>query len=340
MKKKLFFMVLVLCFGGTLFITDFGTITPKETTAAEPIVIKAVTALPKTHPDIFTSVPKFIDMVHKRSGGMIKIDWLGGPEVIGSFEQAEALMKGIIQLQLYTPLAYMAPRAPETEASSLSLYAPWEERKVGIFDLWDEIFQKKLNSKYLGRLAGVLPYHLYSAVKIEKLADFEGKIFRTHPLYAPLYKALGAKPVTIPPADLYTALERGTVQGTYWPEAGITGFALEEVVKYELWPGIWQMQPGTLMNLDTWNKIPKEMQDVINECMEEAEYIAVAARIWEGQLDWEYKMKPAGMKRVMLPAEDADKYVALAYSANWEEIIKHAPEYGPRLKKLLSREKK
>jgi TRAP-type C4-dicarboxylate transport system substrate-binding protein len=340
MKNRLFLAALVLSLASTLVIADFGAFAPTEATAAEPIVLKGVTALPKSHPDIYTCIPKLVDMVHKRSGGKIKIDYLGGPEVIGSFEQADALMNGIIHLQLYTPLAYMAPRAPETEAGSLSKYAPWEERKVGIFDLWDEIFQKRLKSKYLGRLAGVLPYHLYSTVKIEKLADFEGKIFRTHPLYAPLYKALGAKPVTIPPADLYTALERGTVEGTYWPEAGITGFALEEIVKYELWPGIWQMQPGTLMNLDTWNKIPKELQDVINECMEDAEYIAVAARIWEGQLDWEYKMKPAGVKRVMLPPEEVDRYVELAYSAKWEDILKHSPEYGPRLKKLFSREKK
>jgi TRAP-type C4-dicarboxylate transport system substrate-binding protein len=339
MKKKVF-STMVGLFLASVLVTHFGAVAPKEAAAAEPIVLKAVTALPKSHPDIYTSVPKFVDMVQKRSGGMIKIDWLGGPEVIGSFEQADALKNGVIDLQLYSPLAYMAPRVPETEASSLTKYAPWEERKVGIFDIWDEIFQKKLNSKYLGRLAGILPYHLYSTVKIERLADFKGKIFRAHPLYVPLYKALGAKPVTIPPADLYTALQRGTVQGTYWPQAGITGFGLEEVVKYELWPGIWQMQPGTLMNLNTWKKIPKQMQDVINECMEEAEYIAVVARMWEADLDWEYKMKPAGMKRVMLPPEEADKYVALAYSANWEEILKRSPEYGPRLKKLFSREKK
>lgn len=339
MKKKLLLTTVGLCLASIL-VSHFGAVTPGEAVAAEPIVIKAVTALPKSHPDIYTSVPKFVDLVQKRSGGMIKIDWLGGPEVIGSFEQADALKQGVIQLQLYTPLAYMAPRVPETEASSLTKYAPWEERKVGIFDIWDEIFQKKLNAKYLGRLCGIIPYHLYSTVKIEKLADFQGKIFRTHPLYVPLYQALGAKPVTIPPADLFTALQRGTVQGTYWPEAGITGFGLEEVVKYELWPGIWQAQPGTLMNLDTWKKIPKQMQDVINECMEDAEYIAVIARLWEGNLDWEYKMKPAGVKRVMLPDEEADKYVALAYSANWEELLKRCPEYGPRLKKLFSREKR
>jgi len=339
MRKKFFSTALGLCLAGIL-VAHFGPIPPGEASAAETIVIKAVTALPKTHPDIFTSVPKFIDMVHKRSGGKIKIDWLGGPEVIGSFEQTDALKSGVIHMQLYTPLAYMAPRVPETEASSLTQYAPWEERKVGIFDLWDEIFQKKLNSKYLGRLAGVLPYYLYSTVKIEKLEDFKGKIFRAHPLYVPLYKALGVKPVTIPPADLYTALERGTVQGTFWPQAGITGFGLEEVVKYEIGPGIWQMQPGTLMNLDMWKKLPKEMQDVINECMEEAEQIATVARIWEAHLDWEYKMKPAGVKRIMLPAEEADKYVALAYSANWEEILKRSPEYGPKLKKLFLREKR
>jgi hypothetical protein len=45
----------------------------------------------------------------------------------------------------------------------------------------------------------------------------------------------------------------------------------------------------------------------------------------------------AGMKNIKLPPEDAEKFVKTAYDATWEEILKAAPEYGPKLRKAMSK---
>jgi TRAP-type C4-dicarboxylate transport system substrate-binding protein len=60
---------------------------------SQPIVLKAVTAFPRNHLNN-DPVPIFIDKVNKRAEGKLKIDWVGGPEVIKSFDQV--LARGLV----------------------------------------------------------------------------------------------------------------------------------------------------------------------------------------------------------------------------------------------------
>jgi hypothetical protein len=43
------------------------------------------------------------------------------------------------------------------------------------------------------------------------------------------------------------------------------------------------------------------------------------------------------MKIIQLPPGEAEKFVKTAYDMTWEEVIKAAPEYGPKLKKAMSK---
>ena len=147
---------------------------------------------------------------------------------------------------------------------------------------------------------------------------------------------MGVAPVTIAAPDIYTAVERGTVDGVTWPRSGITGFALEEVLKYEVLPGVMQVEPMTVVNLDVWNKIPKHLQDVLSESVELAEFVGTSFWYQNIVREWE-KMEAAGMERINLPPAEAKKLVKIAYDKTWEKVLKDAPEDGPRMKELLTR---
>jgi hypothetical protein len=45
----------------------------------------------------------------------------------------------------------------------------------------------------------------------------------------------------------------------------------------------------------------------------------------------------AGVKTIQLPPEEAAKFVKTAYDYTWEEVLKSATEYGPKLRKAMSR---
>ncbi len=323
--------LIILVLAGILVSPFVGSVARSQT-----IVLKAVTAFPKTHLNN-DPVPAFVDAVNRRAHGRLRIDWLGGPEVSASFDQVHAIKAGTIDMDLYYPWAYMKSVMPEAEAQGLSELAAWEERKSGLFELWSEIFEKRVNAKYLGRLHSNVTFNVFCNKKVEKVADFKGLKIRVMPLYIPFMKALGASPVTMPPTDIYTGMERGVVDGFMWPRVGMISWGLQEVTKFLVLPGVFQMEPATMINLDRWKKIPKDLQDLLLETIQEHEYIGTMrnAMILEKE---EKVREKAGMKIIQLPPAEAEKFVKTAYDMTWEQILKAAPEYGPKLRKAMSKE--
>ena len=302
---------------------------------SEQIVLKAVTMFPKGHLNN-DPVPIFVDKVNKRAQGRLKIDWVGGPEVIKGFDQPHAMKAGTIDMILYMAFAYCKSLMPEAEAQGLSELAIWEERKTGAFELWSEIFEKRLNAKYIGRLHSLIPFQVYTNKEVEKVGDFKGLKIRVMPLYIPFMKALGASPVTIRPPEIYTSMERGVVDGFMWPNVGVISWGLEEVTKYVIRPGVFQMEPATLIHMAKWNQIPKDLQEMIMDVVQDVEYIGSMRNEMITEKEDRVR-KAAGMKDIVLPPAEAEKFYNLAYDKTWEVVIKNAPEYGPKLRELSSK---
>lgn len=330
MEKRSYLFLLIV---GMLVV---GLMDMEANAQTKTVTLKGVTAFPRTH-IINDYVPEFLEAVNKRTQGRLKINWLGGPEVFPSFDQIHALKAGTIDMIIHFPLSYSKSLMPEADAMGLSQLAAWEERKSGAFELWSEILAKKCHAKYLGRYQSLNQFFLYSNKKIEKLGDFKGLNIRVMPLYIPFIKALGANPVTLPPTDIYTSMERGVVDGFIISKPGMTGFGLQEVTKYMIEPGFLQIDPSMVMNLDSWNKIPKDSQDLLMDVIKDNEYIATM-RFQMMARGEDRVMEKAGIKTLHLPSEDAAKFFQITYETTWEYVIKAAPEYGPKLRKVTSRD--
>ena len=303
--------------------------------AAEPIILKGITGLPRNAVQN-QDIPGFIDMVSKASDGRLKIEWTGGAEVIPTFDQVEALKMGVIDMLLCHPRGYFKSHMAVAEAGGLSQLTAWEERKSGAFELWAKLFREKTNGEYLGRFHSKVKFCVYTTFKIDKLEDFKGKKIRVMPLYIPLLEALGAIPVTIPPPDVYTALERGVVNGYMWPEIGIVSVGWHDVTKFVMDPGVFQIEDVTLVNLDKFNKLPKDPQTILKDSMAKLEFIATENLLKAAKAEWDI-MEKAGMRKSELPPADAKRFLDMAYEITWNRIIKDDPIYGPQLRKLTSK---
>jgi TRAP-type transport system periplasmic protein len=100
---------------------------------------------------------------------------------------------------------------------------------------------------------------------IRSVEDLKGKKIRAVALEAEMVNALGGAATVVSGAEQYTALQRGTVNGTiYVPYTGIT-YKLFEVVKFITMPWICLGQQQIIVNLDSWNSLPKEYQDILVE---------------------------------------------------------------------------
>ena len=95
-------------------------------------------------------------------------------------------------------------------------------------------------------------------------------------MYLQAIKGLGGNPVVIPPTDVYIALERNVVDGYCWPEVGIRDWGWQKQTKYMVEPTFYTGPNPLVMNLKTFEKLPKNLQDVLTEATAEAEKEVVA----------------------------------------------------------------
>jgi TRAP-type mannitol/chloroaromatic compound transport system substrate-binding protein len=102
--------------------------------------------------------------------------------------------------------------------------------------------------------------------EINSTADLVGLKMRIPGIGAEVIKRLGATPVNIPGAELFTALQSGTIDATEWVgPMNDLAFGLFRAAKYYYYPG-WH-EPGTalesLVNAEAWAALPEDLQEIV-----------------------------------------------------------------------------
>jgi len=80
----------------------------------------------------------------------------------------------------------------------------------------------------------------------------------------------GAVPMTIPPPDLTTSLERATVDAAYGSWAFLRAFRTYEQAPHFSWLGYQTMWGYLMMNENIWNELTPEQQAIFEEAGAEA----------------------------------------------------------------------
>lgn len=300
--------------------------------AKDPITLKMVTFLPQGDINM-TAFMALVDEINKKAEGELEIKYVGGPEAIPGFKQFEALRNGVVDM-IFGCEAYYGREVSGAAYTHLTRLDPVGEREAGYYDFRADLL-KKHNVFYLGRAEFGVWFHFFTNKAVTRPQEIKGQKIRVSGTYEPFAKALGAAPVTLPGSDIYTALERGTIDGYAWSILGNVQMGWVDVCKYIIEPRIYEMNIEALMNLKTWEGLPKHLQELIMECMIENEknYTKVMAGLAEKEYQ---EMQEKGMQIISFSPEDTEYYVNLAYEAGWNEVIKQSPELGPKLRKMLT----
>jgi TRAP-type mannitol/chloroaromatic compound transport system substrate-binding protein len=104
--------------------------------------------------------------------------------------------------------------------------------------------------------------------EIKSMADMQGLKFRVGGLAGQVLAKLGVVPQQIPPADIYPALEKGTIDATEWIgpyDDQKLGF--NRVAKYYYYPGWWEGGPqlSLYVNAKKFAELPKEYQTILED---------------------------------------------------------------------------
>jgi TRAP-type C4-dicarboxylate transport system substrate-binding protein len=212
-----------------------------------------------------------------------------------------------------------------------------EELKRGVPNFLQP-FYKKANFYYLGEPFGSNDpqFITFTNVKVDKPQQLTGlSIGGTGPLVKPMASAMGFGLKTVPMPDSYTALERGLVKGWIAPAGGVIPFGVQEVIKYAIDHPFFADHMSIIINLDTWNGLPKHLQEMINGTL-----LKMAPELGRQNNGFENKCRQifqkAGTEFIKFSPSDAEWYINTIYDSMWKDFLEKLPETGPKLKKMLS----
>jgi len=265
--------------------------------------------------------------------GVLQINFIGGPKAMPPFEIGNAVRTGVVDIGMTTG-AFYTNIMPEADALKLTQMPGTELRKNGAVDLINKVWNEKANMQYLGRVIDFTPFHLYLTKKIDK-PDLTGLKIRITPVYRDFFQALGATVVQTAPGEVYTALERGVVDGYGWPINGIFDFNWQEKTKFRVDPGFYNAEVSLVMNLDKWKSLSQRQRDLL---MRHVIAHEAANDSWKKvNADDTRRQAQAGIQTITFDARTAKQYYDKAYDVAWTNLIKVSPQYGPQMRKLFSK---
>lgn len=267
-------------------------------------------------------------------GQTVKIDYKGGPEVVPLFEALQYISKGTVDLYHGTP-AFFAGKIPVGLAGYAVSGSQAELRKVGFYELMDSIYRKKAGVAILGELSRGGEMGCFLKKPLAK-ADFSGLKLRTLPHLEPLVRTLGGSSVTTDPGEVYTALERGVVDGFLYPQGpALIESKWYEVVKYVVAPTVpYDNCCFLLTNAQRWDALPAPAKKEVMDLLLKMEPEVYAWQTAESAKAIEWTVKQGYLKVTELPPPEAEKYRKSAKDALWNLISKLDPENGPKFREM------
>jgi len=135
----------------------------------------------------------------------------------------------------------------------------------------DKVLRKHQNCFTLYRVIWNVQ-QLYTAKKTTSLADWKGqKIRAASPTQQQVLADLGVIPVSLNPDEVYMAVQRGTLDGWVTGPAAAAGQASFEIMKWLLVINMTPAADFLVVDVDSFNALPKDLQNLVMETAKEFE---------------------------------------------------------------------
>jgi TRAP-type C4-dicarboxylate transport system substrate-binding protein len=285
---------------------------------------------------IVAKATEVFNEVSKRSKGRLEIIRAGGPEVIPAQEQLNYCGKGAVDIILAPP-SYYKGTVPESLILGLPV-VDWNfddvvELTNAVADDLDKIYQKKTNTRSLMFPFSPAGIYVFTKTKpVNSVADMKGlKIRSPGGLEDLLLKELGSAATKIASSEIYTAAERGTIDGAVRPAQAVLDWREYEVWKYMLSTPLCFMITGSiLINDDSFNRLPRDLQKLLLDTVKE-QGLASLRYFRDLEMKAVNQMNSKGVKVVDLSPGEKTKWHSSEVRVAEKYFLDQCPENGKLL---------
>lgn len=327
-----------LCVTAGVALACVGTVAVSGTASAAEMTLKAVCAWPINSTSCQPGL-RVIKAINAAAKGKLKINVLGGSEVVKGRDDFQAMRSGVIDLAITTS-SYYSGEAPVSNAFSLLRGGLTKKEAMEIFQhspavtLMNKIFMEK-SKVYMLAKTNFEGFNLMLAKPAQTLADMKGMNIRvTSRPVAFAFKKLGMTPVNMSPGELFTALQRGIVQGAWRNPSDAWTFGEHGVYKTIIEPPVSRSpMTGVFIAGRAWSKMPSSLQAIVTKAGADLQptLFDYFDQITQAAIK---RYEKAGVKVVKLSSKDTAG-ISNALNDYWPVLIKQSPKYAPQLKAAL-----
>jgi len=301
--------------------------------AAAQQELRLLNAFDARYPPTKVLVQKYADTVEQKTGGKLKFR-LSGPEVVNAFQQFQPASSGAFDV-FFT----VQPYHVGTTSVSFGIYAmdpdPVKFRALGVFDYLAKEYDRfnlKLLAIIPGQSAGIGAYQVMLREPVGPDGDLKGRRLRGNPLFLAFIQSLGGSMINLQVGEVYSAVQKGTIDGATGPVTGAADMKWQEVAKYAVRPSFGYIYQFLFVHKNTFAKLTPDVQKTL---VEEAEALEVPGMkaLDEVQKQEEATLINAGAIRSEL---NAQKFAAALQAFNagvWETAL-NSKATGDRAKEF------
>ncbi|WP_296062131.1 TRAP transporter substrate-binding protein [uncultured Amphritea sp.] len=318
-------------------ITTAMTATTTAVNAADKVLLKTPIAFGSHLPALGTPIKWVSEQLPVMSDGSIKMKIYEPGKLVGAKEILGAVSSGKVNSG-YATAGYWQGKIPAAAIFSAVPFGP----EAGEYMAWlyygngMKLYQEMYDSN--GYNVKVIPCAIISPEtsgwfkkEINTPEDLKGLNMRFFGLGASVMEKLGVSTSQLPGGEIFGALEKGAIDATEFSQPAIDQrLGLYKIAKYNYFPG-WHQQATIfelLVNKDTWNKMSKGQQAIVdNTCK-----ASVTNAIAEGeamQFDVMAKAKENGVH-----IRYWNDNMLKTFEQKWDEVVAEKTAEDPFFKKV------
>ncbi len=174
--------------------------------------------------------------------------------------------------------------------------------------------------------------------EINSVKDLQGLKMRIPGFAGEVFAQVGVSPTNIPPGELYTALERGTIDAVEWVGPALDlRLGFQQIADY-YYTG-WH-EPATelqfLVNQKTWDKLPADLQAILRTAMKTAAYDMMIHSVHENSKAWASIREKHPNVQIKNFPED----VLMAVAEANDKLLAEAAQDDPQAKRIIESQEK
>ncbi len=231
---------------------------------------RIASSFPKNLDILFLASTHFAKRMHQLSQGKFEIQAFSAGEIVPGAQVFDAVQQGTVEMG-HSATYYVHGK---NKALSIDTTLPFgltaRQQSAWLFEGGGLALLRELFAKYniVNFPAGNTGTQMggWFRKEVNTLADLKGLKMRIPGFGGEILSRLGVVTQNIPLSDIYSSLEKGTIDATeFVGPHDDEKLGLQAVAPYYYYPGFWEGSAGVsyLINKDAWDKLPEIYQQMI-----------------------------------------------------------------------------